>query len=383
VRCGSLFSGIGGMDYGLAKAGFDHVFFAESDAYRRRVLMRHWPGVPVYDDVRSVGVELAGGRQHPEAVQPAVGGVVGDSRLDLLCGGFPCQDLSVAGRRAGLVGKRSGLFFEFARVADDLVRDGGWIVVENVPGLLSSQGGRDFGIVLASLAELGFHDLAWRVLDSRYFGVPQRRRRVFVVGRRASGDGARQVLLEPESGGGNFETGRKAGTRVAAPLTRGSSGAGVSEPGQRQEDDINIVSTLQGGAGRRGHRIDAEGAGGGHPIAHTLRSEGFDASEDGTGRGTRLTVHGQEVDPDGVREAPGAAGRVDDPGGGIAGPITRRYGKGINTTMDDAALVVGGGSGSVIDLKPDGPRYAGCGDAVTSSVAFWVGRRILEYENGG
>jgi DNA (cytosine-5)-methyltransferase 1 len=379
MRCGSLFSGIGGMDYGLAKAGFQHEFFAEADAYRRRVLMRHWPGVPVYDDVASVRrLQRDGdGRRNEDAT----GGLsVG---LDLLAGGFPCQDLSVAGRRAGLAGARSGLFFEFARVADDLVRDGGWIVVENVPGLLSSQHGRDFAIVLASLAEFGFHDLAWRVLDSRYFGVPQRRRRVFVVGRRASGDGARQVLLEPESGGGNFETGRKAGTRVAAPLTRGSSGAGVSEPGQRQEDDINIVSTLQGGAGRRGHRIDAEGAGGGHPIAHTLRSEGFDASEDGTGRGTRLTVHGQEVDPDGVREAPGAAGRVDDPGGGIAGPITRRYGKGINTTMDDAALVVGGGSGSVIDLKPDGPRYAGCGDAVTSSVAFWVGRRILEYENGG
>jgi site-specific DNA-cytosine methylase len=104
---------------------------------------------------------------------------------DLLCGGFPCQDLSVAGQRAGLAGDRSGLFFEFARIIDAFRPR--WVLVENVPGLLSSNGGRDFGVVLGTLADLGY-GVGWRILDSRFFGVPQRRRRVFIVGARADGD---------------------------------------------------------------------------------------------------------------------------------------------------------------------------------------------------
>jgi site-specific DNA-cytosine methylase len=222
VRFGSTFSGIGGLDLGLERAGIEHVFLCESDEWRRGVLAERFPGVPIYDDVRAVGVRrdgprevvvggtAAGGRARGKGaahagravrVKPEEGGtadgrgtepdgagrlhagtVSTDLLLDGLAGGFPCQDLSVAGRRAGLEGgERSSLFFEFARIADDLVRPGGYVLIENVPGLLSSQSGRDFAIVLATLAELGFHDCAWRVLDSRYFGVPQRRRRVFIL----------------------------------------------------------------------------------------------------------------------------------------------------------------------------------------------------------
>jgi DNA (cytosine-5)-methyltransferase 1 len=227
--------------------------------------------------------------------------------VDLLVGGFPCQDLSVAGRRAGLAGERSGLFFEFARVAAALLPAGGWVLLENVPGLLSSHGGRDFALILATLADLGVQDLAWRVLDSRYFGVPQRRRRVYLLGRRARGRRAVEVLLEPESGGGDFAAGSTAGEDVA-----GSPG---------------------GGAGERGCDRDS--------VAHALRSEGFDASEDGTGRGIPLVV-GAPPDADGVRAPPGAARRLDAPHG-----------------------------------VPDGPRYAACGDAVTVPVAEWIGRRLL------
>jgi DNA-cytosine methyltransferase len=110
------------------------------------------------------------------------------ARVDLLCGGFPCQDVSVAGQRRGLAGSRSGLFHEFARIAGTLRPR--WLLVENVPGLLSSNGGRDFGVVLGTLADLGY-GLGWRVLDSRFFGVPQRRRRVFVVGALV------EMILEP------------------------------------------------------------------------------------------------------------------------------------------------------------------------------------------
>jgi DNA-cytosine methyltransferase len=244
---GSLFTGVGGVDLGLERAGCKIAFQCEVDPWRRRVLARHWPHVPCYHDVRALrGEELP--------------------HVHLLCGGFPCQDLSVAGRRAGLEGERSGLFYEFARLADELVRPGGYVLIENVPGLLSSPGrdketgidrtGRDFAIILATLADLGFHDLAYRVLDSRFFGVPQRRRRVYILARRARGSVCREVLLESAGGGGDLETswearardpgGARAGVAapgVAAPLTRGSAvGAGVSVPGRRQEDDVNLVA---------------------------------------------------------------------------------------------------------------------------------------------
>jgi hypothetical protein len=110
-------------------------------------------------------------------------------RSPMSCGSplrrLPLPGLSVAGRRAGLAGERSGLFHEFARIADALRPR--WLLVENVPGLLSSNGGRDFGVVLGTLADLGY-GVAWRILDSRFFGVPQRRRRVFIVGALADGD---------------------------------------------------------------------------------------------------------------------------------------------------------------------------------------------------
>lgn len=222
MRTGSLFSGVGGMDIGLERAGFQHAFFCEVDEWRRGILGHHWPGVPIYHDVRDVArPDLGEGEEGHVAGRPRAMGGVGsgtdvqqdDARLDtrllsgapeldeqirkggehhdgrwgidLLCGGFPCQDVSVAGKRAGLAGERSGLFFEFARITD-AVRPR-WILIENVPGLLTSHSGRDFGVVAETLAELGY-GVAWRVLDSRYFGVPQRRRRVFIVGAFADGD---------------------------------------------------------------------------------------------------------------------------------------------------------------------------------------------------
>lgn len=438
VNVGSLFSGVGGMDLGLARAGFRHAFFCESDEYRRRVLARHWPGVPVYTDVRLVA-GLDHSRRKPRR------------ELALLCGGFPCQDLSIAGRRAGLTGERSGLFFEFARVADALVGPGGWVLLENVPGLLSSRSGRDFAIVLATLAELGFHDLAWRVLDSRYFGVPQRRRRVFVVARRATGDRARQVLLEPESGGGDLE---------ASDQARQGAADGAANRFER----TGAVGTLAGTKQRGGWRFGADEGAAGHLvaaglvrrygkgadsdatdalIAHTLRSEGFDASEDGTGRGTPLVaeiasepngkggsrispqrsapihywvedfengtltsggagsrtdrkplVLGQEADSHGVRTAPGASGRMDDPRGPEPAFVSENQRAEVRETTYARQLSGGGGKPgqgypavraatqrgeTAIDPKPDGPRYAACGDAVTASVAQWIGERLMTY----
>lgn len=241
LKFGSTFTGIAGIDRAFEQAGMKCAWQCEIDKYARSVCRRHFPGVPMYDDITTLkGDQIAA--------------------IDLLCGGFPCQDVSVAGRRAGLAGKRTGLFFEFARLADELAPR--WIVLENVPGLLSSNRGRDMGTVIGTLAELGY-GLAYRVLDAQYFGVPQRRRRVVIVGCLGNAAGAASVLFEPESVRGNPAPSRETGARVAAPLTRGSSTGRVKPPGRRQEDDANIVLAglggTVGGVYRSTRRLDPAG----------------------------------------------------------------------------------------------------------------------------
>lgn len=275
----STFSGVGGLDLGLARAGWRHFGLCESEPYRRAVLAERFPGVPIAEDVREVAT---GGGGRPLA--GVVGGVWagadggrggtraedGDDRVDLLCGGFPCQDLSVAGRRRGLAGERSGLFFEFARIAES-VRPRA-LLIENVPGLLSSHGGRDFGELLGTLAELGY-GVAWRILDSRHFGVPQRRRRVFIVGVDAGGRAGAERAGEILALGASCERHPPAGREAGAGASGGiADGAGDARPlttgtGQRYdaETDDMVVSTLQAPKGR-GWRTDAEMAAGGHLV---------------------------------------------------------------------------------------------------------------------
>ncbi len=224
LRLGSLFSGVGGFDLGFERAGFEVAYQVEFDKHAQGVLKRHWPNVPLFEDVRNVTA----------AELPAV---------DVLVGGFPCQDLSVAGRRAGLSGARSGLFYEFARIIEETGPE--WVVIENVPGLLSSRGGRDMGAVLGTLSELGY-GWAYRVLDSQYFGVPQRRRRVFIVGRAgARSQSCAELLFEPESVLGNPPPSRTQGQEVAGSFSAssGSRGNGLGSGSGRGESDNLIVAS--------------------------------------------------------------------------------------------------------------------------------------------
>ena len=146
-----LFSGIGGFSLGLEATGrIKTVAFVESDKFARRVLHKHWPDVPVIHDVRDVKGDDFNG-------------------VDIITGGFPCQDVSVAGRREGLSGDRSGLWFEFERILSECRPR--WAIIENVPGLLTSNNGEDFATILRGLGNIGYN-AAWRVLDSQYFGVP-------------------------------------------------------------------------------------------------------------------------------------------------------------------------------------------------------------------
>jgi DNA (cytosine-5)-methyltransferase 1 len=430
VNVRSLFSGAGGLDLGLERAGLRVVSQCEKDPWRRRVLKWHWPDVPCAEDVREV---TASGRERPvtgvmegerhgadagrswsraaigDAGSPVAkdvvdlrGGVMRDTEsrdpnrhrpltghdgwlrdqprrdVDLLCGGFPCQDLSVAGRRAGLEGHRSGLFFEFARVAAELQPR--WLLVENVPGLLSSADGRDFAVVLSTLVDLGY-GVAWRTLDARYFGVPQRRRRVFIVGR-LGGDPEPALRALGAGGGGDLEAGdcswqeaspaARGGVEVAGPLTR-RYGKGVNTT---VDDGATIVSPLRN-PGDGGTGLNAEAAAGGQLVVSALQAP--------NGRGWRV-------------DAEGAAG-----GQLIAAPLTRGSATGPSVNQpgrrqEDDVNLVSGNDGvrrltptecerlmswpdgwTAVDgpATPDSRRYAACGDGVVSNVAEWIGRRIL------
>lgn len=171
MRVLSLFSGVGGFDMGLEAAGMKTVFQCEIDQHATSVLHYHWPEVPKWGDVST----LTGAY-----ILEKTGGV------DVVAWGSPCQDLSLAGKRKGLSGERSGLFHEGIRIIKELreLSDGKyptWSIWENVYGALSSNRGADFGQVLHEMDEAGACFSEWAVLDAQYFGVPQRRRRVFIT----------------------------------------------------------------------------------------------------------------------------------------------------------------------------------------------------------
>ena len=256
----SLFTGIRGIDVALERAGMTCVWQVERNKACQSVIRRHAPGVPLIDDV----VRFRAMIEHERfaARRPV--------RPDLICGGFPCQDVSVAGRRAGLAGSRSGLWFVFRRIiAKQRPR---WLLIENVPGLLSSNGGRDMGTILRSLGQLGY-GWAYRVLDAQWFGVPQRRRRVFIVGCLGDGRRAAEVLFESDCLPWNPPPRRESRTRVAGTIAAGA------HPGGFNGRDIEHHGRSAGNDSYP-HNL----------VTHTLRSEGHDASEDGMGRGAPLVV---------------------------------------------------------------------------------------------
>jgi DNA (cytosine-5)-methyltransferase 1 len=154
IRFGSLFAGIGGMDLGLERAGMQCAWQVEIDEFCRKVLAKHWPDVPKFNDVKECG------KYNLELV-------------DLICGGFPCQDISNAGKRAGINGERSGLWSEFHRIICDLRPR--YVLVENVAALLA----RGLDRVLSDLATSGY-DAEWSVLSACALGAPYTRERVFI-----------------------------------------------------------------------------------------------------------------------------------------------------------------------------------------------------------
>src|SRR5262245_64697705 len=235
----SLFAGIGGFDYALERVGCTLVGQVECDPFCRRVLATRFPFVPSHRDVRTYGSDArrreAAGAASGAGLRPGRGEPLGrGAAVDLLVGGFPCQDLSVAGRRTGLGGDRSALFWEIVRIAQ-LTR-APWGLFENVPGLLASDSGRDMWTVLNGLRQC-WPAVGYRLLDSRYFGVAQRRRRVFFVGG-PDADRVASVLALTEGSDGDSDPRGEAGPGPAAP-------AGNSPPVAR----AFVAHALGAGAG--------------------------------------------------------------------------------------------------------------------------------------
>jgi DNA (cytosine-5)-methyltransferase 1 len=311
MRFGSVCSGIEAASVAWHPLGWRAAWLAEIEPFPSAVLRHHYPEVPNLGDMTALPDRICSG----EIEAP-----------DLFCGGTPCQAFSVAGLRRSLDDARGNLSLTFCEIADaiDSVRlaagkPASIVFWENVPGVLSTQDNA-FGCFLAGLA--GEDDplvppggkwtnagcvlgpqraVAWRVLDAQYFGVAQRRRRVFVVASAQDGFDPAAVLFEWEGVRRDTAPSREAGEGAAPGVTAGAANGGAAHgarSGSAKDNLIVPVASMclnaKGGAGR----LDAESEtliptiGGGFDVAHSLRGEGFDAGEDGTGRGTPLVPVG-------------------------------------------------------------------------------------------
>jgi DNA (cytosine-5)-methyltransferase 1 len=277
--------------------------------------------------------------------------------IDLLAGGTPCQSFSIAGKRAGLDDPRGNLTIEFARLADRLRPT--WLVWENVPGVLSIDGGRTFGAFLRMLVECGY-GVAYRVLDAQFFGVPQRRRRVFVVGCAGNWRAAASIFLEFAGLSGYPPPRRQARKDVAPTISARTHGGGGL--GTDFELDGGLIAPLAFGGNNASGPIDIATAINASPsasgrmdfetetfIAHSLSSDGFDGSEDGTGRGVPL----------------------------IAGTLSTRYGDASGRDLSDGSAILpvafnlrGREGGAMPEVSESASMRASAGGSTNSYIAF-------------
>jgi DNA (cytosine-5)-methyltransferase 1 len=436
LRYLSLFSGMEAATIAWAPLGWECVGVAEVDpaacallAHRLNASRPKYmpdPDEPgIRDDVRDDRARAIAAVAHlPEYGTPGTLPNLGDvsqvtaddirelGPIDAVIGGSPCQDLSVAGKRAGLAGARSGLFHEQMRIFDAARTFCGarWLVWENVPGAFSSNAGRDFGVVVGAMAGLdiavprdkwGSEGVAlgprglveWSVLDAQFFGLAQRRERVFVVLDTGNWSDRGPVLVEPESLRGDSPPRREEGEGVAGSSAqsvalRGREGGGSAEVG----GDVAFALRASSGGGDKPHvlipavsmclnagamgRIDAESET--LLVAHTLRAEGHDASEDGTGRGVPLAIGyrwaasaNESMSCDKIAP-PIRAGRNGEPAVGVR-RLTPRECERLQGAPDDFTIVPRGKS-----CKPmaDSPRYKMIGNSFAVPVVRWIGEQI-------
>lgn len=408
MRYGSVCSGIEAATMAWHPLGWTPEFFSEIEKFPCAVLAHHYQNVPNLGDM----TKFEGWPDHA---------------IDILVGGTPCQSFSVAGLRHGLADPRGNLMLTYLAIARRYQPR--WLVWENVPGVLSSNKGRDFGTFIRGMEECGYH-AAWRVLDAQYvrthgFGraVPQRRRRVFVVGYLGDWRRAAAVLFEPEGMRGDTPPRREAGKGTSADVAQClvSSGRVVERTGDTrcQENVVaEVASTLNAAFGSK-LGLEDQHINSGAPlfVAHSLRGEGFDASEDGTGRGTPIVpvfAHDTAATLTRGAESSGKGGyagrRQEDDVNLVASNwavrrLTPRECERLQGFPDDFTLIPHGRrvseeklGGDFIKyqmrgnpkhltredigrLAADGPRYKALGNSMAVNVMRWIGKRIQYVES--
>jgi site-specific DNA-cytosine methylase len=341
---------------GLERAGWRTVSFSEIDPYASAVLAERWPGVPNLGCIHTVaGAPPHGHGARLDCLAPD-GGLRqgnrngGQSRdghpyepAVLWAGGPPCQDFSVAGKRKGLAGDRGALAIAWLELVGR--HHPRFVLLENVPGLLSSRGGRDMAALVGALVELGY-GVGYRVLDARHFGVPQRRRRVFILGvtpgGRAGAERAAEILSVGSRCRRHPPTGVEAGQGTSGVLADGATTA----------------RTVQSAFGHHGYTLGAQDADGGY---------------------LQLSA---SPDPRGVRAPDGLAGRSHDRDGVVGALTGTKAAGGWRASPDEAAaghLVAearGVNDDSLLPVGLDSHRYRCCGNGVVADVAFWIGERL-------
>jgi DNA (cytosine-5)-methyltransferase 1 len=271
LRVLDLFSGIGGFSLGLERAGgFETVAFCEIEPYCRKVLAKHWPGVKQYDDVRTLTADTL--RRDGITV-------------DVICGGFPCQDLSFAGKRAGLSGARSGLWGEYRRLIGELRPR--FVIAENVPGILSL----GLGSVLSDLAALGY-DACWECIPASAVGAPHRRDRWWLVG-------------HPNSRSQSVSAVDDEAPRLPGVVPDANQ---IRQPGQQRRDEAWEANAI----GRRGEDLaDADKTGLSIDQGRPARWEHGGVGRFGANRSAGGECHQWSFEPDVGRVAHGVPSRVD------------------------------------------------------------------------
>jgi DNA (cytosine-5)-methyltransferase 1 len=331
IRFGSVCSGIEAASAAWHPLGWEPVFFSEIEAFPRAVLEHHYPDVPLHGDFTTIGDNDYGS-------------------IDLLVGGTPCQSFSIAGLRGGMDDERGNLALEFIRLAQR--KRPQWVVWENVPGVLSSNGGRDFGSFLGALAEIGY-GFAYRVLDAQYFGVAQRRRRVFVVGYLGDWRRAAAVLFERESLSGNPAPSREKkqdATTVATSRTEVYECHGQDSRVKPLGETCSTVTAKYGTGGGNVPIVTFSGNKE-SPVAGTLETTCHEYSRaDSFNMAVASNLSVRRLTPTECERLQGF------PDGFTKIPYRNKP----------------------ADKCPDGPRYKALGNSMAVPVMRWIGERIQE-----
>ena len=363
MKYGSVCSGVEAATAAWHPLGWTPQWFSEIEKFPSAVLAHHYPDVPNLGDMTKF-------KEWPIA-----------RSIDLLVGGTPCQSFSVAGLRKGLDDPRGNLMLTYLAIAAQYQPK--WLVWENVPGVLSSQRGRDFGTFLGALGQLGY-GFAYRVLDAQYFGVAQRRKRVFVVGYLGDWRRAAAVLFERESLSGNPAPSREAGQKAAPTVTQG---APFSRTGnERVECEAIVTGPLTAGMskGPRG----TEGVESNHVIAFGAQnssSQGDSVSTEVTPTldksKTPAVAFGIDHDLNAAKELMGPL--IRGPQGAPRNSISQNMQvrrltptecERLQGFPDDYTQIPW--RNKAAENCPDGPRYKAMGNSMAVPVMRWIGERI-------